>query len=159
MRWLVRVAGSLLLLALLAVAALFLVPTETVGRLASAQIERLTGRAVTIEGGLRPTIWPQIGVRTGPVTLQNAPWSKAGPMLRADALDLSIDAAALFGGTVRVTGIKLTAPEILLERATDGSVNWDLTAPVPAAADAAAGSCPGGRAGAAALGPRSHVQL
>ena len=70
MRWLVRVAGSLLLLALLALAALFLVPTETVGRLASAQIERLTGRAVTIEGGLRPTIWPQIGVRTGPVTLQ-----------------------------------------------------------------------------------------
>lgn len=140
MRWLVRVAGSLLLLALLAVAALFLVPTETVGRLASAQIERLTGRAVTIEGGLRPTIWPQIGVRTGPVTLQNAPWSKAGPMLRADALDLSIDAAALFGGTVRVTGIKLTAPDILLERAADGSVNWDLTAPAPAGEDAAAGS-------------------
>ena len=142
MRWLVRVAGSLLLLALLALAALFLVPTETVGRLASAQIERLTGRAVTIEGGLRPTIWPQIGVRTGPVTLQNAPWSKAGPMLRADALDLSIDAAALFGGTVRVTGIKLTSPDILLERAADGSVNWDLTAPAPAPAgeDPGAGS-------------------
>lgn len=142
MRWLVRVAGSLLLLALLAVAALFLVPTETVGRLASAQIERLTGRAVTIEGGLRPTIWPQIGVRTGPVTLQNAPWSKAGPMLRADALDLSIDAAALFGGTVRVTGLKLTAPDILLERAADGSANWDLTppAPAPAGEDAVAGS-------------------
>jgi len=141
MRWLVRVAGSLLLLALLAVAALFLVPTETVGRLASAQIERLTGRAVMIEGGLRPTIWPQIGVRTGPVTLQNAPWSKAGPMLRADALDLSIDAAALIGGTVRVTGIKLTAPDILLERAADGSVNWDLAAGVPAAGeDLGAGS-------------------
>ena len=140
MRWLARVAGSLLLLALLAVAALFLVPTETVGRLAAAQIEKLTGRAVTIEGGLRPTIWPQIGVRTGPVTLQNARWSKAGPMLRAEALDLSIDAAALFGGTVRVTGIKLTAPEILLERAADGSVNWDLTAPLPAGEDAGAGS-------------------
>jgi AsmA protein len=140
MRWLVRVAFSLLLLALLAVAALFLVPTETVGRLASAQIERLTGRAVAIEGGLRPTVWPQIGVRTGPVTLQNAPWSRAGPMLRADALDLSIDAAALFGGTVRVTGLKLTAPEILLERAADGSVNWDLTAPAPAGEDAVAGS-------------------
>jgi AsmA protein len=140
MRWLVRVAGSLLLLVLLAVAALFLVPTETVGRLASAQIERLTGRAVSIEGGLRPTVWPQIGVRTGPVTLQNAPWSRAGPMLRADALDLSIDAAALFGGTVRVTGLKLTAPEILLERAADGSANWDLTAPAPAVEDAVAGS-------------------
>ena len=140
MRWLARVAGSLLLLALLAVAALFLVPTETVGRLAAAQIEKLTGRAVMIEGGLRPTIWPQIGVRTGPVTLQNAPWSKSGPMLRADGLDLSIDAAALFGGTVRVTGIKLTAPQILLERATDGSVNWDLTAPAPAGKDPVAGN-------------------
>ena len=140
MRWLARVAGSLLLLALLAAAALFLVPTETVGRLAAAQIEKLTGRAVMIEGGLRPTIWPQIGVRTGPVTLQNAPWSKSGPMLRAEGLDLSIDAAALFGGTVRVTGIKLTAPQILLERAADGSVNWDLTAPAPAAKDPVAGN-------------------
>ena len=146
MRWLARVAGSLLLLVLLAVAALFLVPTETVGRLASAQIEKLTGRVVTIEGGLRPTIWPHIGVRTGPVTLENAPWSKSGPMLRADGLDLSIDAAALFGGTVRVTGIKLLGPQILLERASDGSVNWDLTAQAPAGGETVSGGGSGGTA-------------
>lgn len=140
MRWLARVAGSLVLLALLAIAALFLVPTETVGRIASSQIEKLTGRAVTIKGGLSPTIWPQIGVRTGPVTLQNATWSKAGPMLQADALDLSIDAAALFGGTIRVTGLKLTAPQIVLERAADGSVNWDLTVQTPTSEGSASGS-------------------
>jgi AsmA protein len=138
MRWLFRVAGSLLVLALLALAIPFLIPTETVARLATAQIERLTGRALTIEGAVRPTVWPHLGVRTGAVTLANAPWSDAGPMLRADGLAIAVDMAALIGGTVRVTGIEMQTPRLLLERSADGQVNWVLSAPATAGAEGAA---------------------
>ncbi|PZR00098.1 MAG: AsmA family protein [Cereibacter sphaeroides] len=131
MRWLFRIVGTLLFLALLAIAALFLIPTETVARLASSQIERLTGRSLTIEGSVRPKIWPELGVRTGPVTLANADWSEAGPMLTAEGLSISIDMSALIGGTVRITGIELIRPELLLETAADGRANWDLSAAAP----------------------------
>lgn len=153
MRWLGRVLGSLLLLALLFIAALFLIPSETVARLASAQIERLTGRSLQLEGGVSPTIWPQLGVRTGPVTLANAPWSNSGPMLRAEALSLAVDMAALIGGTVRVTGIELTEPQLLLERSADGAVNWDLRPPPPERAGTGSGGPAPDPAGAAAPTP------
>ncbi len=132
MRWLLRVAGSLALLAVLAVAALFLVPTEKVANLAAGEFRKITGRTLHFDGAVRPTIWPHLGARTGMVTLANADWSQEGPMLTAEGLSISVDLAALFGGAVRVTGIELVNPRLVLERAADGRVNWDLTAPAAA---------------------------
>ncbi len=127
MRWIIRVAGSLLLLTVLAVAALFLVPTERVANLAAGEFRKMTGRELHFDGAVRPTIWPHLGVRTGAVTLANADWSEDGPMLTAQALSISVDIPALIGGAVRVTGIELTSPRLLLERATDGRANWHIT--------------------------------
>jgi AsmA protein len=144
MRWLLRVAGSLALLAVLAVAALFLVPTEKVANLAAGEFRKITGRTLHFDGAVRPTIWPHLGARTGSVTLANAEWSKEGPMLTADGLSISVDLAALFGGAVRVTGIELVNPRLVLERAEDGRVNWDLTAPAAAEAAPQAGAADDG---------------
>ena len=114
--------GSLLLLAVLAVAALFLVPTEKVANLAAGEFRKITGRELYFDGSVRPTLWPHLGARTGRVTLANADWSGEGPMLTADALSIAVDIPALLGGAVRVTGIELTAPRLVLERAEDGRV-------------------------------------
>lgn len=124
MRWLIRSLLALCLLVVLAGAGLFLVPADRVARVATDRFEMLTGRRLTIEGSVRPSIWPTLGVRTGPVTVSNAEWSQEGPMLRAEALDIGLDMAALWGGAVRITGIRATAPRILLERAADGRENW-----------------------------------
>lgn len=136
MRWIIRGVGSLLLLALLAVAALFLVPTEKVANLAAGEFRKITGRELHFDGSVRPTIWPHLGARTGRVTLANADWSGEGPMLTAEALSIAVDIPALLGGAVRVTGIELTAPRLVLERAKDGRVNWEFPA-APASGDAA----------------------
>lgn len=126
MRWLLRVAGSLLLLAVLAVAALFLVPTERIANLAAGEFRQMTGRELRFDGSVRPTVWPHFGVSTGQVQLANADWSESGPMLVAEGLEIAVDIGALFGGAVRVTGITLRAPRLVLERAADGRVNWRL---------------------------------
>ncbi len=142
MRWLMRIVGALVLLVLLGVAALFLIPTETVARLAAAEFRKATGRTLTFEGDVSPTVWPQLGVRTGPVTLANADWSEAGPMLTAQSLSVAVDMAALIGGTVRVTGIELVEPRLLLERAGDGRVNWAFAPEATPAAPADGGTAP-----------------
>lgn len=124
MRWLFRVAGVLVVLVGLAAAALLLIPSDRVAALAVAQFETVTGRRLTIEGGVTPTLWPVLGVGTGRITVSNADWSDEGPMLTADAMAIRIDAAALWGGALRITGLDLTRPEILIETSEEGVGNW-----------------------------------
>lgn len=124
MRWVVRALGALVLLALLAVGLLALIPAEAVASRAAAEFQRLTGRALVIEGEVSPRFWPVLGVTTGPVTIANADWSDEGPMLRADSLAIEINAASLLGGEVQILGLRAQRPEIVLERAADGRENW-----------------------------------
>lgn len=126
MRWVFRLSGALVVLVVLAIAALALIPSERVARLATDRFEAVTGRELTIEGAVKPSLWPVLGVETGRITLSNAPWSDAGPMLVADGLSIRLDLAALAGGTLRITGFALTRPEILLERSEDGVPNWQF---------------------------------
>lgn len=124
MRWVVRALGALVLLALLAVGLLALIPAEAVSSRAAAEFQRLTGRALVIEGEVSPRFWPVLGVTTGPVTIANADWSDEGPMLRAESLAIEINAASLLGGEVQILGLRAQRPEIVLERAADGRENW-----------------------------------
>lgn len=124
MRWIFRLLGAVVVLAVLAVAAVFLLPAEKIAGVALGKLEALTGRKVTLEGSVRPSVWPVLGVETGPVSMANADWSDEGPMFRADALEIGVDLAALIGGEVKITKIAATGPKLVLERAKDGRENW-----------------------------------
>ncbi|MGR3322099.1 MAG: AsmA family protein [Pseudooceanicola sp.] len=106
--------------------AVFFLPGERIARIAADQIEARTGRAVRIAGETTITWWPVLGVITGAVEIANAGWSRNGPMFRAEALAIGVEAGALFGGDIRVTEVRATRPEVLLERNADGAANWDL---------------------------------
>ena len=137
MRWIIRIVFGLIALVVLAVVALFLLPAERIAGLVTDQFEAATGRAMTLQGDVRPTLWPELGVNTGPVTIANAAWSDAGPMLAAERLSIGVDIGALLGGTVRIRRIEADAPKILLEIAADGRGNWDMATGGGAGADAA----------------------
>ena len=124
MRWIVRSAVALVLLVLLGAGAVFLIPAEKIAGLAISRFNTLTGRELTIEGAVRPSFWPNLGVKTGPVRISNAEWSDEGPMLRAEGLAISIDMAALIGGEVKIIGIEAISPRIVLERSATGAENW-----------------------------------
>lgn len=124
MRWLVRSVFALVMLAFLALAALFVVPTERIARLATERFSEITGRSLQIEGAVRPSLWPTLGVKASNVSISNADWSENPTMLRADALDIALDMAALWAGEVKVTGLRAIRPEIVLEKAADGRANW-----------------------------------
>lgn len=124
MRWVFRALGAVAVLIVLAVAAVFLLPAEKIAGAALGKLEALTGRKVTLEGSVRPSIWPVLGVETGPVSMANADWSDEGPMFRAERLEIGVDLAALIGGQVRITKIAAAGPVLVLERARDGRENW-----------------------------------
>lgn len=140
MRWLVRILSALVMLVLVVLGLVFLIPSEKVAGLAAAEFEKISGRTLVLEGAVRPSVWPQLGVKTGPVTISNAEWSTEGPMLSADALSIGLDMKALIGGDVKITTIEAEAPRIVLERAADGRVNWDFTSEASTPSSAAQGA-------------------
>ncbi len=124
MRWIIRSVIALVLLVIVLAGAVFLIPAEKVAGIAVAKFNALTGRELVISGSVRPTIWPQLGVTTGPISISNAEWSKEGPMVQAEGLSISLDLAALIAGDVKITGVEAINPKIVLERSKTGAENW-----------------------------------
>lgn len=129
MRWIVRSVMALVVVLILGVGAVFLIPAEKIAGLAVSKFNALTGRQLVIDGSVRPSFWPNLGVKTGPVSISNADWSDEGPMLRAEGLAISIDMAALIGGEVKIIGVEAIAPRIVLERSAKGEENWVFGGP------------------------------
>ena len=139
MRWVFRVVFGLVALVVLAVVVLFLVPAERIAKLVTDQFEVATGRAMTLQGDVRPTLWPELGVNTGAVTIANADWSKNGPMLSAERLSIGVDMMALWRGDVRIKRIEADGAKVLLEVAKDGRGNWEMLRAGGEAVDATTG--------------------
>ncbi len=124
MRILFRLLGVIFVILLLFVAALFIIPTERIARIATDQFTAATGRALTISGDVRPTLYPVLGVRTDGVELANADWSQTGPMLTADRLSVGVQLMPLLSGHVEVEEIVVEGARVSLERNVDGQSNW-----------------------------------
>ena len=128
MRWIIRVAMALVVFAAILIAAVFLIPAEKVAGLAAREFSKITGRELVISGSVRPSFYPVLGVKTGPVSVANADWSTEGPLLAAASMEIALDMPALIAGDVRITGLQITDPVIVLERNKDGLANWDFRA-------------------------------
>lgn len=126
MRWLIRFIGLLVIVVAVAVGSLLLLPGDRIAKIAADQISKATGRAVTMSGETKVSFYPVLGVSTGRVEVANAEWSDGGPMLQAESLKIGVEPVALFGGDVRITGLEAVKPQILLEKAADGRVNWEI---------------------------------
>ena len=77
MRWMLRIAGSLAVAALLLSVAVLLLPGERIAQVALERIEAATGRAVTVEGDVDIGYFPMLRVRTGALRVANAGWSQS----------------------------------------------------------------------------------
>ena len=126
MRFIVKVLVAVVILIGVAIAAFFLVPADKIAGIVEDRFEAATGRALTVKGDVRPTLIPQLGVKSENITIANAAWSDKGPMLQAEGLAVTVDWSALFGGDIRIIGVDVQSPEVLLEVGPDGAGNWEL---------------------------------
>jgi AsmA protein len=148
MRWIFRLLGVIVAVIVLAIAALFIIPSERIARIVTEQFTAATGRALTISGDVSPTIYPVLGVRAGGISLANADWSSAGPMLTAEELSVGVQLIPLLSGTIEIEEVVITAPRVLLERRADGRANWEFqTTAAPATTTAATPQTPAASSG------------
>ncbi|MEE4345164.1 MAG: AsmA family protein, partial [Paracoccaceae bacterium] len=126
MGWLFRILGALVVMVVVCAIALLMLPGDRIANVAVDQIKAQTGREVILRGQTTVSYYPVLGVSTGAVEIANAAWSDAGPMLVADSLKLGVDLMSLIGGDVKITGLELVNPQVLLEIGRDGRPNWQL---------------------------------
>ncbi len=127
MRWIVRIVMIFVVLVVAVIGLVFLLPAEKIGELASAQMEKATGRTLTLSGSFKPTLYPILGVKTGPLTISNADWAAEPYMVSAKGASVGVGLSALLGGNFEVKRLVLDAPVIHLERRADGVANWELS--------------------------------
>jgi|GEM_PF-1521506 len=127
MRWIFRIVMVLVVLVIGAVGLVFLLPADKIGDLASAQLEKATGRKLTLSGEFKPTIYPVLGVKTGPLTISNADWANEPNMISAKGASVGVGLSALLGGDLEVKRLILDEPIVHLERRADGVANWELS--------------------------------
>ncbi len=126
MRWLVRILVVIVAAATVAVIGVLLLPGERIARIAADQVQARTGRALEIGGDVSVTLWPVLGVTTGPVRLADANWAGDQPMLSARAVSIAVAAPDLLRGRIRVVGITAERPVLRLQRRADGRGNWEF---------------------------------
>ena len=91
----------------------------------SKLVEEKTGRQISLDGDLKLTFFPWIGVETGKVALSNAEGFAEAPMIQMDNADIKVKLMPLLKKQVEVDTIVLDAPRINLATASDGTTNWD----------------------------------
>ncbi|MBK0398643.1 AsmA family protein [Limibaculum sp. M0105] len=125
-RFLAYLVAALAAAAAAAVALVVFMPRDQVAAIVSREVERATGRQLVIEGELSPSVWPVLGVSTGPIRLGNAEWAHAPEMVTAAGVEIGVDLASLVAGDIRVERLRLLDPVIALEIAEDGRNNWSF---------------------------------
>ncbi|SOH95420.1 Uncharacterized protein involved in outer membrane biogenesis [Monaibacterium marinum] len=109
------------------ITALFVaLPTERIAEVASNRLEAATGRKLTLTGGFQPSLWPDLGISTGPLTVSNADWAQGPEMLRAQGATIAVSPMALLSGRIEIRRLSFDTPQINLEIAPDGRANWQF---------------------------------
>lgn len=127
----------------------FVIPVDAYRGEIEQRATAATGRQLKINGDLRLTIFPELGVRANKVTLANVPGGHAAYFATMKSLSVGVELIPLLSGRVEVSGVTLTKPEIHLESMKDGSGNWVL-GPKGAKAQPSPGEEAGGGIAAAA---------
>lgn len=126
MRWIFRIVGAFVALLFLALGAFLLIPAERIAQIASDRITAATGRTVSISGEVRPTLWPDLGVTIEGLRIENPTWAGDTPMIDAASVTVGVAWSGLFSGDIQVKRAVLDGASIMLVRAADGRVSWDM---------------------------------
>ena len=118
-------------LIVLSVVAILVVPSfidwnTQKGRI-TAEVERLTGRKLTIDGDLSLTLLPAPAFSAVGVQFANIEGGSAPSMIELESLDIRVALIPLIQGQVEVERIDLVRPTILVEVLSDGRGNWEIS--------------------------------
>ncbi len=115
----------------------------------SALVKKQTGRELTIEGKMKLSVFPWLGVDIGKMELSNAPGFGPAPFARIGGAEVKVKLLPLLHKKVETDKIVLSGLVLNLGRRADGTTNWSDLVKAPAAAAPAPGKgAPAAKGGA-----------
>lgn len=100
------------------------------------QVESATGRDFRIDGDIRLSIFPWVGIKVEDVSLGNDRGFKAKNLAAIKQLDVQVNVLPLLKKQVEINTIRLNGLALSLEVMKNGANNWSsLSQPAPAGAD------------------------
>lgn len=111
-----------------------------------AKAKESLGRDLKLNGPIKLSIWPNIGVEASDVVLANVPGGQAKEMAKLKSLVVSVKLLPLLSKTVEVDSFVLNEPVINLEVDKAGKPNWQFgdQKATPAGRPAPGGGAPSG---------------
>ena len=89
------------------------------------QVKKQTGRDLEIAGDLSPSVFPWAGISIGEISLANAEGYGDTPFARIGSADVKVKLLPLIKKEVNVRTVELIGLQVDLQRAADGTTNWD----------------------------------
>lgn len=126
LKWLAITVGVLILVVGIGVVALvYLVDWNDFRDTIKTRVEAETGRTLEIAGDLNPSVFPWAGISVGEIAFGNAKGFGDTPFARIGSADVKVELLPLLRKRVNVRTVQLNGLELDLQRAEDGSTNWD----------------------------------
>ena len=126
LKWVAITLGTLVLVIGIGVTALvYLVDWNQQKDRIQNLVRTHTGRDLEIAGDLEPSVFPWAGISIGGIELSNAEGFGDEPFARIAAADVKVELLPLLRRAVNVRTVTLDGLELNLERAADGTTNWD----------------------------------
>lgn len=97
---------------------------EGLGEPLRAALEEALNRRVDIGGGVHPRILPRPGLSVESVVIHEDPEIGLEPIAYVDSLEAGLSPAALLGGRLEVTALRLVRPSVNLTKGKTGTWNY-----------------------------------
>ncbi|PTW59075.1 uncharacterized protein involved in outer membrane biogenesis [Breoghania corrubedonensis] len=123
-RILVVAAGIVVLVVVVALVVPFFLPKDTIKRQIVSQVETATGWRLRLDGSVGLSLLPSFSLSARDVGLSGEAGADGVEFAKVEEIDFGLSLTALVGGTVRITGITLHKPQILLETDAAGRTSW-----------------------------------
>jgi len=126
LKWLlVSVVCLVLMIGVGAAALVYLVDWNDFRETIQNQTKKHTGRDLIIAGDLSPSVFPWVGVSIGDITLANAEGFGETPFAKMGSADVKVELLPLLKKEINVRTVELLGLNVDLQRAADGTTNWD----------------------------------
>lgn len=126
LKYLIVTVITIVVLAILTLVgvALFVNPNHFKAQIIN-EVDKVTGRHLTINGNIRWSFFPWLGLGVQDVSLSNAPGFGQEPFASLGEMDVSVKFLPLLHGSVNIGTVKLTNLQMNLVKQTNGKTNWD----------------------------------
>lgn len=138
-KFIAALVALIVLIAAIVLLAPNLIPAKTYKGTLEAEATKALGRAVTIGDDISFKIFPQTAFSVNDLKIANAPDFEGDYLATVKRADIGVKLIPLFSKRVEITRFALTEPDLNLQKAASGAVNWNLAA---AGAPAEAGAGP-----------------